>query len=155
MKKINTTTLLLLILLILELNACSTFLISKKELTRFNSQNKQRHFLVIKNIYINFNKATKDSNKKATKKDKDNLKAVFKKGDKVRILLEQEVGWLKVRAFPADKPIEQSEGKVILFIIHELLAKEELPYKVQYIKSKLKKILRELAHEEEGIKTDN
>ena len=113
---------------------CSSTMLKEEEITNFNINHENDYFEVISDIYLTF--------KKNEKEIKKSSKPVFKSGEKVRIVLEQDVGWIKVRAFPVKKATEQSEGKIILYIIQDFLPDEELPYRIQNIKTELNKILR-------------
>ncbi|MBX7057408.1 MAG: hypothetical protein K1X75_05035 [Leptospirales bacterium] len=49
---------------------------------------------------------------------------LFKRGDRVRIVLENNDDWLRVRALPAQESLEQNPGKVILYLVRSLLVPE-------------------------------
>ena len=115
--------------------ACSTFLLQKDELLRFNKQNAPRRFLVIKDIYPHFT-----SNQPQVEQE-----PILRKGAIVSIVAEQESGWLKVRAFLKKERREQSQGRVVLYVIHDFLRSYELPYTVEQLQEQLAPILREIS----------
>ena len=112
---------------------CATPLLEKEDVSRFNQSVSGKTFLVRKDIYPQFSQRDSDR------------KPIFKKGDILRLTLEQGAEWLRVRAFLAKEQQEQSQGKVILFIITNFLPEERSKnYSLDQLQHSLTKLLKEL-----------
>ena len=48
--------------------------------------------------------------------ERDSKDVLYKKGDKLKIWLESGGDWVRVKAYPADKPREQARGNTIIYI---------------------------------------
>ena len=112
-------------------SACSSSLLREETVEDFNKRASKKYFRTRKNIYPPF-------------ESKESKRLSFRRGVKVRIVLEQGDDWLKVRAFPLHENEEQSRGKVILFISRELLSPEEQDnYSLPILQKNIQSLLKE------------
>ncbi len=68
---------------------------------------------------------------------------ILKKGERIRIFIEQDEDWLKVRAFKEGEAREQAHAKVILYLIKDIwdAEKEE---RVELLRKELHTLLQEI-----------
>ena len=87
---------------------CSTTLLKKDYVQKFNKNNANKKYEILKDIYIDFSK------------NNDEKIIFFKKGDLVRLVLEQSEDWVKIRAYKYTENKEQAQGKIIYYYIKRL-----------------------------------
>lgn len=111
----------------------------EEEVEGFNQSAEERIYTVRRDIASPFGDQFEGSDNRSQEG------AIFRKGEKVRILLEVSSEWLKVRAYRLDQSQEHSGGAVILFLITEVLEDqgEDLDnYSLERLRSDLAKILK-------------
>ncbi len=123
--------------------SCATSLLNKDYVKSFNKRVEGKAYIAIKDIKSEYADA------------EDEGAIVYTKGTELRIVLEQNDDWIKVRAYPFAEPKEQAGGKLIYYYIHrfgpstsETLNKQDTPspippYSSQNLEEALKKIIRE------------
>ena len=124
---------LLCLVFILALSECSSFLLKEEAVLSFNEKFSKKSFIVQKDIYPDF----------AQRDKRNNL--LFKKGTELKIELEQNPDWIKLRGFSLKENEEQRNGKIIIFIARDFLSEEEQEaYSINKVEDKLNKLLKEV-----------
>ena len=104
---------LFLLFPLLLLLCCTSALLQKEQVKELNQSYSGKTFRVKTNLFATF------SDPKASSR-----RLLFRKGEKVRIWIESDGDWIKVRAIRAKKSLENNPGVTILYILREILEDE-------------------------------
>ena len=129
----------LIFFVLLLLEGCTSALLQKEQVKKLNQAYSNRVFRVRKDLYATFSDPKSGSRPR-----------LFRKGEKVRIWIESQGDWIKVRAIRQDKSLEHDPGKTILYILREILEdngeKEEIieSYPPKRLKREIEELLKPL-----------
>ena len=90
--------------------SCVSTLLTADEVKAMNKDYATRVMTARQNIFASFSDP-----------EAPNREILFRKGEKLRIWVEAEGDWLKVRAIRHGKPIENNPGRAIIYILREVL----------------------------------
>ena len=98
--------------------SCKSSLLRKELAKTYNQELKSKRYKVLQNIYSPFpNEVALDST--------PSKRILFRKGEKVKIILENGAQWVRMRAFLADSDLEKDSGRIILYIVSGLKARKK------------------------------
>ncbi len=116
--------------------SCSSYLIRQEDMVHFNHKSVTQHFIARKDLYAPL--GSQSPSFKGKKKE-----ISFKKGEVLRLILEQGDDWLRVRAFSVGDDEEEGQGRVILFVLRDFLPEEKQEnYSLEDLEQELVKLLQ-------------
>ena len=126
-------------LLFLAVFMCSSPLLRESDVTTFNESHAQKTYVATQDIFSNF------SDPEETERE-----PIFPAGTRLKIWVESDDNWIKVRAHQADISRENAPGHTILYIIRDILEEDGAPpeivdrYPADELEKKLSEILKEV-----------
>ncbi len=99
--------------LLLAAMACSGDLLRREDYNAIVNDYGDREYTLRENIFAPFSEESHGQRE-----------VIFKRGERVRIAIESKPDWVRVRAIPAGENQEQNPGRVILYLVRDLLPPE-------------------------------
>ncbi len=100
--------------------ACAPALLRQPDVQNLNNQYGNQIFVATKDIEAGF----------STPENPEKPEILFARGARVRLRVESQGDWLRVRAIPADQDREHNPGQVVIYVFRDFLEEDEEPDEV-------------------------
>lgn len=97
--------------------ACTDPLLRQPDVQRMNNQFGDQVFVATKNIEAGF----------STPENPEKPEVLFPRGARVRLIVESDGDWLRVRAVPAEEAREHNPGQVVIYVFRDFLEDDDEP----------------------------
>lgn len=117
--------------------SCGSALMNKENVIAINKELSSRTFSPKKDIFATY------SDPESQSRD-----VLFRRGQKLKIWVESQDDWIKVRAIKKGQSIENSTGTAIIYIIRDILEDEQVEddivddYPIERLKQDILKLLK-------------
>ena len=128
----------LLVLVVPLLGACYSDLLREQDVRSLNQRLEGRVFVVAEDIRPTF----------ADVENTDD-EVLFHQGDRIRLFVQSEDDWIKVRGYPADAERENEPGGILIYVLRDVLIEEGASedtlerYPVDRLEARILELVRE------------